>query len=203
MNSTIRTIRAILTSRRTATVLAVSTVAGVAGYNSYGHQYDVAIMAHQAHMAAVVLPFSVDGMLLAASLAIAEDKANGRKPRIWAVVAFWLGANVSVAANIASVLVHWGLDPLAIAVSGWPPVALLITVEVLSRKGRFEKNPRRVEGARRAAAKRATTKKAPARSRKSVTSPTPKVAGQTRTPKAPRAADALVGMANAPTSPAV
>lgn len=167
MNSTIRTI---LTSRRTATVGAVSTVAGVAGYASYGHQYDVAIMAHQPTALAAVFPLSVDGMLLAASLAIAEDKANGRKPRTWALVAFWLGAAVSVAANIASVIVHWGLDPLAIAVSAWPPLALLITVEVLSRKGKPEKNPRRVEGGRKAAAKRKAKTRA-RRTRKPAASP--------------------------------
>lgn len=159
-----------LTSRRFATVAAVTTVAAVAGYNSYGHQYDVAVMAHQATHLAAVLPLSVDGMLLAASLAIAEDKSSGRKPRVWATVAFWLGAAVSVAANIASVIVHWGLDPLAIAVSAWPPLALLITVEVLSRKGKLEKNPRRVEGGRRAAVTRTAKKRTPRR-RKPVSSP--------------------------------
>jgi hypothetical protein len=170
MNSTIKHL---LTSRRTATVLAVGTVAGVAGYASYGHQYDVATMAHQSAALAAVFPLSVDGMLLAASLAIAEDKASGRRPRLWATVAFWLGAAVSVSANIASVTVHWGLDPLAIAVSAWPPLALLITVEVLSRKGRLEKNPNRVEGARRGAATRAAKKstKRPARTRKPVSAP--------------------------------
>jgi len=164
-------LRKILTSRRTATVVAVSTVAAVAGYNSYGHQYDVAIMAHQAQHLAAVLPLSVDGMLLAASLAIAEDKSSGRKPRTWALVAFWLGAAVSVAANVASVIVHWGIDPLAIAVSAWPPLALLITVEVLSRKGKLEKNPNRVNGGRRAAATRTAKKRTTTRRRKPVSSP--------------------------------
>jgi Protein of unknown function (DUF2637) len=166
-------IRAIVTSRRFATASSVSIVAAVAGYNSYGHQYDVAIMAHQPAHFAAALPFSVDGMLLAASVAMAEDKAEGRKPRLWAVVAFWLGAAVSVSANVASVIVHYGFDWLAIGVSAWPPVALLITVEVLTRKGRPVKNPNRVEGGRRAAATRATTtKKRPAGRRKPAAAPT-------------------------------
>lgn len=159
-------VRAIVSSRKFATRASVSVVATVAGYASYGHQYDVARMAHQPQHLAAVLPFSVDGMLLAASVAIAEDKAEGRKPRLWAVIAFWLGAVVSVTANVASVIVHYGLDWLAIGVSAWPPLALLITVEVLSRKGRPVKNPNRVEGARRAAATRSAKKATTRRRRK-------------------------------------
>lgn len=174
MHSFIRAVRTIVTSRRFATRMSVGVVAAVAGYNSYGHQYDVAIMAHQPERFAWALPFSVDGMLLAASVAMAEDKAEGRRPRLWAVIAFWLGAAVSVSANVASVIVHYGFDWLAIGVSAWPPIALLITVEVLARKGRPVKNPNRVEGGRRAAATRATktTKKRPTtRRRKPVSSP--------------------------------
>lgn len=159
-------LRAIVTSRRFATASSVGMVAVVAGYNSYGHQYDVAIMAHQPAHFAAALPFSVDGMLLAASVAMAEDKAQGRRPRLWAVIAFWLGAVVSVSANVASVIVHYGFDGLAIGVSAWPPIALLITVEVLSRKGKPVKNPNRVEGGRRAAAARATKKRPTTRQRK-------------------------------------
>lgn len=163
-------VRAIVGSRKFATRASVSIVATVAGYASYGHQYDVAVMAHQPQHLAAVLPFSVDGMLLAASVAMAEDKAEGRKPRLWAVLAFWLGAAVSVAANTMSVIVHYGFDWLAMGISAWPPIALLITVEVLSRKGKPVKNPNRVEGARKAAVTRSAKKSAPRR-RKPVTAP--------------------------------
>ncbi len=164
-------VRAVVGSRKFATRASVSIVATVAGYASYGHQYDVAVMAHQPQHLAAVLPFSVDGMLLAASVAMAEDKAEGRKPRLWAVLAFWLGAAVSVAANTMSVIVHYGFDWLAMGISAWPPIALLITVEVLSRKGKPVKNPNRVEGARKAAATRSAKKSAPRRRRKPVTAP--------------------------------
>lgn len=163
-------VRAIVGSRKFATRASVGIVATVAGYASYGHQYDVAVMAHQPQHLAAVLPFSVDGMLLAASVAMAEDKAEGRKPRLWAVLAFWLGAAVSVAANTMSVIVHYGFDWLAMGISAWPPIALLITVEVLSRKGKPVKNPNRVEGARKAAVTRSAKKSAPRR-RKPVTAP--------------------------------
>jgi hypothetical protein len=132
---------AFVSSRKVITRTSVSVVALIAGYASYGHQKDVALRAHQPEHLALVLPFSVDGMIAAAAAAIAEDKAEGRKPRLWAVLGFWLGAAVSTAANVASVLVHWGLDTLAIAVSAWPPVAFLITIEILSRKGKVKVEP--------------------------------------------------------------
>lgn len=113
-------------------------VGGVAAYVSYGHIYDVAVLAHQPLALAAVLPFSVDGLMLIASLAMAEDKANGRKPRPWARFGFWLGAVVSIAANVASTWVHFGPEPLALAVAGWAPIALLVAVEVVSRPGKLE-----------------------------------------------------------------
>src|SRR5678809_1129950 len=74
--------------------------------------------------------------MLIATLAMAEDKAGNRMPRAWARVAFWTGAAVSVAANIASTLVHYGPEPLALAVAGWAPIALLLAIEVVARPGK-------------------------------------------------------------------
>lgn len=124
-----------LNGRRIAYTLSIGTVAGVAAFGSYSHMHDVAVLGHQAELLARALPLSVDGMLLVATLAMAEDKANHRYPRAWARFAFWLGAVVSVAANIAATAAHYG-DPLSIAVSIWPPVALLVVVEMMARPGR-------------------------------------------------------------------
>lgn len=124
--------------RRIAYALSIGTVSGVAAWGSYWHQVDVATLAHQASALAHTLPLSVDGMLVVATLAMSEDKANGRKPRGWARAAFWLGAAVSVAANIASTAVHYG-DPLSIAVSMWAPIALLFVVEIMARPGKLKK----------------------------------------------------------------
>jgi hypothetical protein len=124
--------------RRIAYALSIGTVAGVAAWGSYWHQVDVATLAHQAGTLAHTLPLSVDGMLVVATLAMSEDKAQGRKPRGWARFAFWLGAVVSVAANIASTAVHYG-DPLSIAVSMWAPIALLVVVEIMARPGKLKK----------------------------------------------------------------
>jgi hypothetical protein len=121
--------------RRIAYALSIGTVAGVAAWGSYWHQVDVAVLAHQAGTLAHTLPLSVDGMLVAATTAMSEDKAKGRTPRGWARFAFWLGAVVSVAANITSTAVHYG-DVISISVSMWAPIALLVTVEIMARPGK-------------------------------------------------------------------
>jgi Protein of unknown function (DUF2637) len=127
--------------RRVAYSVAITVVAVVAAWNSYWHIVSVAVRGHQDPVLAYSLPASVDGLMLVASLAIAEDKAHGRRPRGWARFGFWLGALVSVAANMASVVVHYGLDLLSIAVAAWPPVALLVVVEIMAKPGKARKAP--------------------------------------------------------------
>lgn len=127
--------------RRIGYAISFLIVAGVAAYVSYGHIAEVARLAHQPEGLAKVVPLSVDGLMLIATLAMAEDKAANRMPRGWARVAFWIGAAVSVAANIASTLVHYGPEPLALAVAGWAPIALLLAIEVVARPGKPKPAP--------------------------------------------------------------
>ena len=127
--------------RRAGYSISFVLVAGVAAYVSYGHISEVALLAHQPVALAKVLPLSVDGLMLIATLALAEDKAANRMPRPWARVTFWIGAAVSVAANIASTLVHYGPDVLALAVAGWAPIALLLAIEVVARPGKPKNEP--------------------------------------------------------------
>lgn len=122
--------------RRFGIVVSFLAVGGVAAYVSYRHIYEVALLAHQPRPLALALPLSVDGLLLIASLAMGEDKAANRHPRAWARFGFWLGAAVSVAANLASTWVHYGLSPLPLAVAGWAPIALLVCVEIVARPGK-------------------------------------------------------------------
>ena len=130
-------------------VLFVGVVAGVAAINSYWHQVTVALLAHQPTVLAHTIPLAVDGMLGVATLAIADDKALNRKIRPWARFGFWFGAALSVAANVASVVVEYGLDPLSIGGAAAAPVLLLVVVEIISKPGEPIKNPNRVEGAKR------------------------------------------------------
>lgn len=122
--------------RRFGYAVSFLIVAGVAAYVSFGHIYEVATIAHQPKPLALALPLSVDGLMLIATLAMSEDKAANRSPRAWARIGFWLGAAVSVAANLASTLVHYGPQPLNLAVAGWAPIALLVSIEIVARPGK-------------------------------------------------------------------
>jgi hypothetical protein len=122
--------------RKVGYILSIGSVAAVAAWGSYRHMLDVATIGGQPIEIAATLPLSVDGMLLAATLAMADDKANGRQPRPWARFAFWLGATISVAANISSTVVHNGPNPLSIGVAAWAPIALLVVTEIMARPGK-------------------------------------------------------------------
>jgi len=124
------------TLRRLGYTVSFLAVAGTAAYVSFGHLYDVATIAGQPKALALALPVSVDGLMLIATLAMSEDKAANRHPRGWARVGFWLGAVVSIAANMASTWVHFGPAPLNLAVAGWAPIALLVAVEIVARPGK-------------------------------------------------------------------
>lgn len=118
---------------RAPRMLSTIAVSGIAGYASYWHQVAVALMAGERREIAHVIPLSVDGMLIVAATFMAEDRAEGRKPRLWAVLGFWTGTLASVSANVA------GAQPSAIGyvVAAWPAVALLLVVEMWSRKGKL------------------------------------------------------------------
>ena len=130
-----------LIARRIAYVLSIGTVTGVAALASYSHQVDVARLAHQAELLARTLPLAVDGMLVVATLAMSEDKAKGLRPRGWARFGFWLGAAVSVTANVTATAVHYG-DAISIGTSMVAPILLLIVVEIMARPGKLPKAKR-------------------------------------------------------------
>jgi hypothetical protein len=107
-------------------------VAAVAGFASYLHITKVAHEAGEHGAVAAVLPLSIDGLILVGTLAMLEDKRDGRRPRLSARIAVGFGVVATLAANIASA------QPTMTArlVAAVPPIAFLIAVEVLSRRGR-------------------------------------------------------------------
>lgn len=122
--------------RRFGFVTAFIVVAGTAAVASYSHIRDVALYGHQSPLVAHLLPLSIDGMLLIASIAMGDDKANGRRPRGWARVGFWGGAAVSTAANVSATVVAWGVDPIGIFTAAIAPLVLLVSIEIASRPGK-------------------------------------------------------------------
>lgn len=114
--------------RRVATM----AVAGVAAYASYQHQRDFALAGGADLTTARLWPFSVDGLLVLSTAGLLRDArrtSNRARAFLWA--AFAAGIVVSLAANIATApSMSWA----PILVAGWPPVALLLAVELLGHR---------------------------------------------------------------------
>jgi hypothetical protein len=119
---------ATMTRRRIASTLAALAVGAIAAYASYTHQRELALRYGQPHDIAALLPLSVDGLIVVATVALAD----GRRYRWSAWLAFWCGVLATVLANVLAA----PSSVLARAISAWPAVALLLTVEVITRGAR-------------------------------------------------------------------
>lgn len=107
-------------------------VAGVAAYASYEHQREFALHGGADGTSAALWPLSVDGLLVLASTALIRgDQAASRSMRSVVWLAFLFGVAVSLAANIASAP-SLGWRPVLVA--GWPPVSLLLALELLTHR---------------------------------------------------------------------
>ncbi|MGH3876678.1 MAG: DUF2637 domain-containing protein [Actinophytocola sp.] len=105
-------------------------VAGVAAYASFQHQREFALRGGSDPAGAVLWPLSVDGLLVLATVGVlrAGQQASGRgRVAVW--LSFWLGIVMSLVANIAAAP---ALEWQPVLVAGWPPVALLLAVELLA-----------------------------------------------------------------------
>ena len=109
-------------------------VAGVAAYASYEHQRDFALHGGADPTSAALWPLSVDGLLLLTTVALLTPRgAASRRTQVTVWLGFLLGIAVSLAANIAAAP---SLSWQPIVVAGWPPVALLLSVELLAHRHR-------------------------------------------------------------------
>ena len=115
--------------RRAASIASALLVAGIAALASYTHMRGLALRYGQDPLIATLLPVSVDGMMVVATVALGD----GRRHRWSAWLAFWTGVAASVVANVLAA------QPLLIArcISAWPAVAFLLVVEVITRGGRL------------------------------------------------------------------
>jgi hypothetical protein len=104
----------------------------VAAYASYVHQREFALQGGADEVSASLWPLSVDGLLLLATVGLLKPSpSGGRRGRYAVWLAFLLGIAVSLAANIAAApALAW--KPVLVA--GWPPVALLLSVELLAHR---------------------------------------------------------------------
>ncbi|GAB2458989.1 DUF2637 domain-containing protein [Streptomyces incanus] len=107
-------------------------VAAVAAYASYVHQREFALQGGADATSATLWPLSVDGLLLLATVGLLTPARHAsRRTRFVIWLAFLLGIAVSLAANIAAApTLAW--KPVLVA--GWPPVALLLSEELLAHR---------------------------------------------------------------------
>ncbi|MEV2238800.1 DUF2637 domain-containing protein [Micromonospora sp. NPDC049891] len=119
----------------TSTISRITTgmVALIAGAASYTHVYEVAVTAGEHPYVAAALPLAVDGPVVVGTLAILADRREGRRPRFAARLAIAFGVVATLACNIGSA------EPTLTArlVAAVAPLAFLISVEVLVRRGKL------------------------------------------------------------------
>jgi hypothetical protein len=113
---------------RGATAAVVTAVAAFAAVVSYSHVYDLGRLHGQSGTAARMLPLSVDGLILAASLVLLHEARNGRSAPPLARWMLWLGVAATLTAN-ALYGITWGV--LGVALSAWPGAAFVGSVELL------------------------------------------------------------------------
>jgi hypothetical protein len=135
------TARADLIIRRTSSAT-VCFLAAVAGVVSYGHMHALALRYGEQPWTAALLPLSVDGMIIAASLALLSDSRHGGRGGVLPWVLLVIASSASLAANVA--VAH----PMLISriISAWPPFALIGAYEMLMRQIRQSVARRRHAG---------------------------------------------------------
>jgi hypothetical protein len=85
-----------------------------------------------------MLPLSVDGLILAASLVLLHEARNGRDAPGLARLMLWLGIAATIGANVAY---GAGYGLLGALISAWPAVAFIGTVEIATQLVRRSRGP--------------------------------------------------------------
>jgi Protein of unknown function (DUF2637) len=124
---------------RFATAVVVCAVAAFAAVVSYSHIYGLGRAHGQNGTAARLLPLSVDGLILAASLVLLHEARNGRDVPRLARFMLWLGIAATIGANIAY---GAGYGLLGALISAWPAVAFIGAVEIATQLVRRSRGPR-------------------------------------------------------------
>jgi hypothetical protein len=111
-----------------AAAATVAGLAGIAGAISYSHMRQLAADHGQAGWHAHAFPLSVDGIEIVASLVLLADRRAGRRSGWLPWAALAVGTAGSLAANIATA----GHGTISRVIAGWPALALLIAIKLLS-----------------------------------------------------------------------
>ncbi|GAB3450232.1 hypothetical protein GCM10027570_25240 [Streptomonospora sediminis] len=119
---------------RWTTIAAVFLLAAIAAVVSYSHMYELAQRHGEPAWRAALFPLSVDGMIVASSMALLADARHGRRGGLLPWMLLILGSVASLAANIAVA------DPTlwSRVIHAWPSFALMGAYELLMREFRID-----------------------------------------------------------------
>lgn len=115
---------------RRTTVATVVVVALIAAFVSYRHIRAVSLAHGEDPINAAVIPLSVDGLIVVASMTMLADSRAGRGRHWLAYLILVLGSAASLAANV----MHAEPTLPARIIAGWPSAALIGTYELLMRQ---------------------------------------------------------------------
>ncbi|WP_398694271.1 DUF2637 domain-containing protein [Streptomonospora wellingtoniae] len=109
-------------------------LAVIAAVVSYSHMYELAQRHGEPAWRAALFPLSVDGMIVASSMALLADARHGRRGGLLPWTLLILGSVASLAANIAVA------DPTlwSRVIHAWPSFALMGAYELLMREFRID-----------------------------------------------------------------
>ena len=113
---------------RVTTALAVVAVALVAAVISYQHAYELVRSHGESGLTARLLPFTVDGLIWAASMVVLDASRRGQPVPRLAAWSLGTGIVATVGANLAHGVGH---GPVGALVSAWPALALVGSFELL------------------------------------------------------------------------
>jgi hypothetical protein len=117
---------------RWTTTGCVASLALIAGTVSYLHMHALVARHGQPGWVAALMPFSVDGMIVAASTTLLADSRTGRRGGVlpWALLV--VGSVASLGANVAVA----ELTLIGRVIAAWPSFALTASYELLTRQVR-------------------------------------------------------------------
>lgn len=110
------------------TALAVVAVAVVAAIISYQHAYELVMSHGETGLTAHLLPFTVDGLIWAASMVVLDASRRHHPVPPLAKWSLAVGIVATIGANLAHGLGH---GPIGAMVSAWPALALVGSFELL------------------------------------------------------------------------
>src|SRR5579863_6656285 len=103
-------------------------VAGVAAIISYQHAYELVTSHGETGVTAHLLPFTVDGLIWAASMVVLDASRRNHPVPLLAKWSLAVGIVATIGANLAHGLNH---GPIGALVSAWPALALVGSFELL------------------------------------------------------------------------